>query len=287
MEIYEIKNKIVEVWAAARIIVQKYGHRKKFAKHLVAFAIRQIENFNDVKLAEFLGRDPIGKLLGYKRKPHKSTFSKVRKRSEYQMFEELHSWIVEDRLKGKQLRLVAQDSTDVFAYSSKDKDAKWGHRTPSRREQLMQNSSKGKELFFGYKPHVIVDVETETPIAIKIIPANTNDKKMFLPLYDKVRRTFLIQYLGKFLADAGYHSSKIRTRIRNDNMIPVIPESGNKYRKTEMPKDPDYGKRWAVEHLFARLKEMFGLDKNRFIGLKKVRIHVFSCLLANLIKYVM
>jgi hypothetical protein len=25
MEIYELKNKLIEVWAAARIIVQKYG----------------------------------------------------------------------------------------------------------------------------------------------------------------------------------------------------------------------------------------------------------------------
>ncbi|MGC8479833.1 MAG: hypothetical protein ACP5M9_04185, partial [Candidatus Micrarchaeia archaeon] len=64
MGIYELKNKIVEVWAAARIIVQKYGHTSKFAKHLVAFAIRQIENFNDVKLVHFLMNDKIGRILG-------------------------------------------------------------------------------------------------------------------------------------------------------------------------------------------------------------------------------
>ena len=32
------------------------------------------------------------------------------------------------------------------------------------------------------------------------------------------------------------------------------------------------------------MKEMFGLAKNRFVGIKKVRIHVFSCLLANLME---
>lgn len=287
MEIYEIKDKIVEVWAAARVIVQKYGHTKKFAKHLVAFMIRQHENFTDVRLANFLGRDPIGKLLGYKNRPDPSTFSKVRDRSVPEMFKELHDWIVQDRLKGKQLRLITQDSTDVFAYSHKDKDAKWGHRTPSRKEQLMQNRDKKKSLFFGYKPHAIVDAETETPLSVEIIPANTNDKKMFEPLYIQVRKLFQIQYLGKFVADAQYHSSKIRTRLRDDNMIPLIPWSGNKHLKTENPKDPDYGKRWAVEHLFSRLKELFGLEKSRFIGLKKVRIHVYSCLLANLIEYVM
>ena len=287
MEIYELKNKITELLAAARVIVQRFGHTKKFAKHLVAFAIRQHENINDAKLANFLARDPIGKLLGYGHKPHKSVFSKVRERSDPRMFKELHDWIVQDRLRGKRLRLIAQDSTDVFAYSKKDKDAKWGHRTPSRKEQLMQNCGKEKELFFGYKPHVIVDVETEMPIAVGVIPANTNDKKMFWPLYDNVKRDFLIQHMAKFIADAQYHASKISMQLRNDCLVPVIPRSGNKYQKTIQPKDPDYGKRWAIEHLFSRLKEMFGLENNRFVGLKKVTIHVFSCLLANLLEYVM
>ena len=40
IEKYEIKDKIVEVWAAARVIVQKYGHTKKFAKHIVALVIK-------------------------------------------------------------------------------------------------------------------------------------------------------------------------------------------------------------------------------------------------------
>lgn len=287
MELSELRNKIIEVWAAAKVIVQKFGHTKKFAKHLVAFAIRQHENLTDVRLAEFLGRDTIGKVLGYKRKPHPSTFSKVRERSDPRMFEELHNWIVQDRLKSRQLRLIVQDSTDVFAHSRKDRDARWGHRTPSRKEQLMQNLGKGKELFFGYKPHVILDAETEAPLAVDIIPANTNDKKMFWPLYDRVKRTFQLQYRAKYIADAQYHSSAIRMQLRDDGLTPLIPRSGNQYRKTENPKDPEYGKRWAVEHLFARLKELFGLAKNRFVGLKKVRIHVFSCLLANLMEYVM
>ena len=287
MEIDETKDKIVEVWAVARVIVQKYGQTKKFAKHLVAFAIRQYEDFNDRKLCEFLAKDPIGKILGYKVKPHKSTFSKVRKRAEPEMFEDLYDWIVQDRMKGKQLHLIAQDSTGIFAYSKKDKGAKWGHRTPSKREQVMQNSGKGKELFFGYKPHVIVDVETGVPVAIQVIPANTNDKKMFLPLYNKVKDTFGLPRGAKFIADAQYHSSKIYSELHNDDVIAVIPRSGNKYQKTINPKDPDYGKRWVVERLFATLKERFDLRKNRFVGLKKVRIHVFSCLLANLIKYVM
>lgn len=287
MEIYEIKNKIVVVWAAARVIVQKYGHTKKFAKHIVALVIKQCENFKDVKLVEFLGKDPIGKMLGYKKKPDQTTFSKVRERTDPQIMEDLQLWIVSDLFNGKRLRLIAQDSTDVPAYSEKDKEAHWGHRTPSRKEQLLYKKGNEKEFFYGYKPHMIVDAETETPLAVMVAPANTNDRKFFDPLYDKVRSIVVLQHLGKFLADAQYYSSKISTRIRNDNLIPVIPFGGNRWQKLENPKDPEYGKRWSVERVFSRLKGVFGLEENRFFGLKKVKIHVFSCVIAYLMRYKM
>ncbi|MGC8479603.1 MAG: hypothetical protein ACP5M9_02965 [Candidatus Micrarchaeia archaeon] len=96
MEIYELKNKIVDVWAAARVTVQKYGHTRKFAKHLVALAIKQIENFNGVKLVHFLINNKIGRILGYKKTLHESTFSKVRGRSDPMTFQDLINRIVED-----------------------------------------------------------------------------------------------------------------------------------------------------------------------------------------------
>ena len=97
MKIGEIKTKIIEVWAAARVIVHKYGHTKKFAKHIVAFAIKQEKNLQDYQLAEFLGIDSIGKMLGYKKKPHLSTFSKVRARADPEIFKDIYAWIVQDR----------------------------------------------------------------------------------------------------------------------------------------------------------------------------------------------
>ncbi|MEM3215881.1 MAG: hypothetical protein QXS17_03130 [Candidatus Micrarchaeaceae archaeon] len=36
---------------------------------------------------------------------------------------------------------------------------------------------------------------------------------------------------------------------------------------------------------FSRLKELFGLAKNRFVGIKKVAVHVFACLIAYWISY--
>ena len=113
MKIEELKNKIPEVHAAARIIVQEYGHTKKFAKHIIALVVKQIKHLTDIELVEFIGTDKIGKMLGYKIMPTSSTFSKVRERSDPNILRDLNSWILQDRFKGRQVRLLAPDNTDL------------------------------------------------------------------------------------------------------------------------------------------------------------------------------
>ena len=286
IEKYEIKNKILEVWAAARVIVQRYGHTRKFAKHIVALVIKQNENLRDVKLSEFLGKDPIGKMLGYKKKPHPSTFSKVRERADPRIFKDVYDWIIQDRLGGKCIRLFAQDSSEIPAHSKSDKDARWGHRTPSKREQE-DFKEKAKVLGFGYKIHMIAEVENEVPLCFSIEPANKHDKTLFAKLFGYAKKTFTFNSVAKYLADSAYDSTDIKEECRRCGINPVISRNGRRWRKSETPKDPDYGKRWAIERIFSRLKEVFGMARNRFVGMKKVSIHVFSCLLAYTIRYVM
>lgn len=285
-KLYEIKYKIPQVYAIARIAVQKYGHTKKFAKQIVALIIKESENFTDRKLAEFLEKDPIGKILGYIRKPNHSVFSKVRKRSDERIFQEIFEWLVQNKMRGKQLRLIAQDSSDIPAYSEKDKDARFGHRTPSKKEQIASKSIK-KSFVFGYKLHVIVDAETDMPIVLEIAPANKHDKTFFHSLYTTLKQRFGTQmnYDAKFLGDAGYDSTDIYQELHYDNIKPVIAINGRGHYKSEKPIDKEYGKRWAVERVFSRLKQLFGLAKNRFIGIKKVSMHIYSCVIAYLMKY--
>jgi len=64
------KNKIPEVYAVARVIVQRYRHTKKFAKHIVALVIKEQENLTDEELAEFMASNSIGRMRGYKWKPN-------------------------------------------------------------------------------------------------------------------------------------------------------------------------------------------------------------------------
>jgi len=48
--------------------VQRYGHTKKFAKHIVTLVIKEQESLTDEELAEFMAVNPISRLLGYKGK---------------------------------------------------------------------------------------------------------------------------------------------------------------------------------------------------------------------------
>ena len=285
MEICELKNKIPEVLAYARTVSIRNGHTGKYAKHIVALVIKQIMHFTDKELAEFLSANTIGAILGYKTHFNHTIFSKVRKNAS-KIVKDLYEFIVYQKMNGKQIRLTAIDSTDIQAFSSNDKDAKYGHRTPSKREQRTLKDS-AKTLFFGYKLHSIVDAEKEIPIAVEIAPANRHDKTFFHRLYAIAKETFHIHMNpnAKFLADSGYDATDIYQELHYDNVKPVIAINGRGFYKSSVPKDKEYGKRWAVERMFSRLKEVFDLSKNRFVGIEKVMVHVYSCLIAYIVKY--
>jgi IS5 family transposase len=286
MKIEELKNNIPELCAAVRTVVRKYHHTRKYVKHVVALVIKQLKNLTDVDLAEYVVKDGLGRMLGYKTKPHPSTFSKVRERSDPEMFKETYNLILQTRFAGRNLRLIAQDGASVPAHSLDDKEAKYGHRTPSKREQEDARGN-ANEMFFGYKLHMIADAESEVPLGFFIAPANMHDKLGFGRLITEVRERFRIAKDAKYLADSAYDSTDIRGYLHYHGIKDVIAINGRKYRKSETPKDPEYGRRWAIERIFSRLKEVLGLSKNRFVGKKKVEMHVYSCLIAYLVNYAM
>ncbi len=284
MNITTLKDKIHEVLAAARIVVRRHGHTKKYAKHIVALIVKQLKNgISDRELAEFLSDNAIGRLLGYKKDFDFTIFSKVRKGAN-EIMSETYELVVNQTMKGKQVRLIAQDSSDVSAHSQKDTDARFGHRTPSKKEQFARKITE-KEFVFGYKLHLTADAEVELPLCFTTASANRNDKTFFHELYDAVKRRFTINYATKFLADAQYDSTDVYQELHHDNVKPLIAINGRGHYKSTIPKDPEYGKRWAIERIFSRLKEVFGFAKNRYVGIRRVRVHICACLLAYVIKY--
>ena len=141
MEIYELKNKILEVLAYARVVSIRNGHTGKYAKHVVALVVKQTMHFTDNELTEFLSTNEMGRILGYKTRFNHTIFSKVRKTSS-KIVKELYEFLIYQKMKGKQIRLVVIDSTDIQAFSSKDNDAKYGHRTPSKRAAHLEGQRK-------------------------------------------------------------------------------------------------------------------------------------------------
>ena len=149
MEISKTKTKIVTLMPRAAWIARSYGHPYKngamVGKNFLALAVRQLYGYkDDKKFADFIWESGIAQILGFKRKPHPSLFSKTRKYAQTGAIETLYDELAKEKCKGRLLRLIGEDSTDMPAfYTKKDKDAKLGHRTQKRREQQL-NEMTGK-----------------------------------------------------------------------------------------------------------------------------------------------
>ena len=76
-------------------------------------------------------------------------------------------------------------------------------------------------------------------------------------------------------------TQQIYKELHRNNVKPVIAINGKGFYKSAASKDPEYGKRLVVEIVFSKLKEVFGLSKNRFVGIEKVATHIYSCLIAS------
>jgi transposase len=115
--------------------------------------------------------------------------------------------------------------------------------------------------------------------------ANHHDSKFFRPLFMRAKQWLNLGLGAKYLADSAMDAAWIKDELKENRMTPVIASNRRGKFKSSVPKDKNYGKRWAVERFFSRLKETFGLRNNRFIGMKTVKIYVFSCILGYLLSY--
>lgn len=137
------------------------------------------------------------RLCGFDRAPAHNTFSKFVKRLGPNVFERIFYELVGKIREYREVgRIVAVDSTLLEGYArdwnnkvNSDPDAKWGYSTT-------------KEWVFGYKVHLVCDVELELPLAFTVTPANVYDSQECFTLLSKIARSGIkFEYV---LADAGY-----------------------------------------------------------------------------------
>ncbi len=184
---------------------------------------------------------------------------------------------------------IAVDSSMVKAYANpfnrSDEDATWGVKKVVRGKPLAK---------YGYKLHVVVDANHDLPIVEVVTGANRNDSPLFVELMEACCRQIQPRIV---IADAGYDAKKNYYAALRLKTIPII---GLNRRRTVrnrrrldgiMPIDrgsPEwvdlYSKRAAVERVFSRLKELFGLETNlKLRSRTRVEVHFQLCLITLLL----
>jgi len=186
---------------------------------------------------------------------------------------------------------VAIDSSMVKAFANpfngarSDADATWG----------VKKVVKGRPLAkYGYKLHVVVDANHDLPIAELVTGANRHDSPLFPELLEACCRQVQPRVV---IADAGYDAKKNYFAALRLRTIPIIGLNRRRTRRNRrrldgiMPIDrgsPEwvdfYSKRAAVERVFSRLKELFGLEANlKLRSRTRVEVHFQLCLITLLL----
>ncbi len=97
------------------------------------------------------------------------------------------------------------------------------------------------------KVHALVDV-IGRPLCFVLTPGNASDMK---------GADLLIAHtmgMKRAIADRGYDANRLRSTLRSQNTIPVIPGRKNRKRKIRYD-EKRYKDRWRVEAMFCRLKD--------------------------------
>ena len=276
-----------QVALVSRDLGHWYGNGMLYGKHVAALALGSIFRCSDRELPDELQSRGLLKAFGYQTTPDHSIFSKVRSEVGEEKVGRVAESIICGLYKDRRLRLIAIDSSYVPYYFEDDLDAVWGYATLTKKEQEVLKEKTQKGLKRGYKLHVIYDVEASIPLYWIVLPANIHDKDAFKTLFDYVRTHFRFAHEAKFLADSAYDSTDVCFMLRENHIIPVIAINGRGHYKSSKPKDPDYGKRGAIERFFSLLKMKMNLLNVRVKGIQKVTAHVFSCMVGYLFKYVL
>lgn len=224
--------------------------------------------------------------------PHKSTFSRFFARlSKYQMAAKVKA--VSRHLVRQHYatvpgfgQRVALDSTTLKGWvnggSSRvsDKEAGWSVKT----------NTHGKTAYtLGWKLHLLVDTESELPIAANITPGNTGDVTRASHLLQEARKTTSKFHPGYVMADAGYSSQELFSLVKRQYRAEPIIQVNRTHKKLMIKHGvwEDtlswkvlYGQRTSVERVFSRLKGQRSLNHVTVRGLRKVTVHCYLSLIA-------
>ena len=165
-------------------------------------------------------------------------------------------------------------------HTKSDPDAGWS----------VKNGTQGvKEYTYGWKLHLLVDCETELPVAANVSAGNVHDSKRASNVLREARREAPRFHPRYLMADKGYASRAMFHLVRRQyNTDPVIdiPSGSKKLLAQEgfQTSLPGYqalrGQRQSVERAFSRLKGQRSLNHITTRGWRKATLHCYLALIA-------
>ena len=229
--------------------------------------------------------------------PHKATFSRF--------FKRLASPKILPRLKDVSRSFVrryyselpgfgervALDSTTLKAWSNGGKKPK---TDPDAGWSIKKGSQGSKEYTYGWKLHLLVDCESEMPIAANVSAGNVNDSKRASNVLREARREVPRFHPRFIIADKGYASRAMFHLVRRQyNADPVIdiPATSVHMLAQEGRQATLAGyrslkkQRTAVERAYSRLKGQRSLNHITVRGWRKVTAHCYLSLIALQVAY--
>lgn len=181
----------------------------------------------------------------------------------------------------------AIDSTSIATPFQDDPDATWNY------------DATKKEYYFGYGLLLVVDVDSQLPIAAQFIQRKQPKKHESLTV---VEHAFSVQKPLVLIGDGGFDIIDLQERLIDDHVLPVMrynPRNADhpldvKYRVEDLVKqksdkvtmsrrflDMIYRRRVAVENANNVLKQL-GLEQLRVKGWNAVKVHVYIVLIFRL-----
>jgi IS5 family transposase len=157
---------------------------------------------------------------------------------------------------------AAKPSIAEGSLSPVDPDARWG--------------KKGRQAFHGYKLHIAVDQGSHLIRAAHLTPANRNDCELGP---DLVQGDEQIVY-----GDMGYDNAAIRTKLADlgiANGVMKRPHKTGPLTPEQLARNAALRPiRAPVERVFGTLKRTYRLNRMRYIGLVRNKLHMMMLAIA-------
>lgn len=174
-------------------------------------------------------------------------------------------------------------------------------KTFSKKQELGSEGFNGHKKAYGFKLHLLIDAQSQIPIALTIGNGLAHDGTLAVPLLKKARPW--LKKVSYVLADKGYDDTDIVNwivkELKSKAGIPMREKSklakGKRHRygnlinwklkaKGRTFKKSIYNKRSSVERTFSVLKRTYHLGKEELKGILNFGKQVYLALISYMLK---